>query len=192
MKFNLIFAVCKIDECDEYLFSRDNDIPWNCKDDLKHFYNLTKGNIILMGSKTYESLKMPNGFTNRFNIVLTSNTNKYSHIVNDNIIFLDSLDKSLCFINNQSILNTFSRFESIHNETFIIGGLNLFNQILYEKKYLNLINNVYQSIIINTFENKHYDNNQYIPKDWKLILNKQFFIKVKNNYDNFRVIKYLN
>ena len=43
---------------------------WDCKPDLKHFKELTTGNIVIMGRKTYESIGRP--LPNRRNIVVTS------------------------------------------------------------------------------------------------------------------------
>tara|TARA_R110002153_G_scaffold147385_1_gene298609 strand:+ start:162 stop:566 length:405 start_codon:yes stop_codon:yes gene_type:complete len=35
---------------------KDNKLPWNCKEDLKHFKNLTMGCKLLVGRTTYESM----------------------------------------------------------------------------------------------------------------------------------------
>jgi dihydrofolate reductase len=38
---------------------RDNRLPWHCPEDLTHFKNTTKGGIIIMGRKTFESIGRP-------------------------------------------------------------------------------------------------------------------------------------
>lgn len=49
---------------------------FDCKEDLKRFAKHTKGNIVVMGSKTYESLN--NALPNRINIVITNHPERYS------------------------------------------------------------------------------------------------------------------
>ena len=46
--------------------------PWKLPDDLRHCDELTKGHIVVMGRKTYESLPIK-PLPNRINIVLTKN-----------------------------------------------------------------------------------------------------------------------
>ena len=50
-------------------------IPWNIKGEQKQFRELTTGNIIIMGRKTFEDIGRP--LPNRINIVI-SNTKEYS------------------------------------------------------------------------------------------------------------------
>ena len=44
-------------------------LPWHYSADLKHFKNLTTGNAVAMGRRTWETLKRP--LPNRLNIVLS-------------------------------------------------------------------------------------------------------------------------
>ncbi len=48
------------------------DMPWHLPDDLKHFMQATLGGVVVMGRKTFESLKGP--LPRRRNIVITRNT----------------------------------------------------------------------------------------------------------------------
>ncbi len=48
------------------------DIPWSLPEDLKHFRATTKGNSVVMGRRTYESIGHPLPF--RSNIVVTRQT----------------------------------------------------------------------------------------------------------------------
>ena len=50
----------------------DGDIPWSLPEDLKHFRATTKGNSVVMGRRTYESIGHPLPF--RSNIVVTRQT----------------------------------------------------------------------------------------------------------------------
>lgn len=49
------------------------DLPWRLPADLKHFKNVTSGHYVIMGRKTFESLKNP--LPGRTHIVISSNTN---------------------------------------------------------------------------------------------------------------------
>jgi dihydrofolate reductase len=47
-------------------------LPWpHCKEDLQHFKNLTDGQIVIMGRKTYDDPKMPKPLPNRTTYVIT-------------------------------------------------------------------------------------------------------------------------
>jgi dihydrofolate reductase len=51
------------------VIGQGNKIPWHLPDDFKWFKKLTTGNIVVMGRKTFESLKGP--LPNRKNLILT-------------------------------------------------------------------------------------------------------------------------
>jgi dihydrofolate reductase len=51
------------------VIGRDNGMPWQLPDDLKHFKALTLGKPVLMGRKTFDSIGKP--LPGRTNLVLT-------------------------------------------------------------------------------------------------------------------------
>lgn len=53
------------------LIGNGPDIPWQMPADRRHFRNMTVGKPVVMGRKTFETLKRPLG--NRSNIILTRN-----------------------------------------------------------------------------------------------------------------------
>ncbi|HET9861703.1 MAG TPA: dihydrofolate reductase [Nocardioidaceae bacterium] len=57
---------------DNGVIGLDGDIPWSLPEDLKHFRATTKGNSVVMGRRTYESIGHPLPF--RSNIVVTRQT----------------------------------------------------------------------------------------------------------------------
>jgi len=65
MKLILIAALSR-----NRAIGKDGKIPWRIPEDLRRFKELTVGNIVLMGRKTYESLGNP--LPGRRNVVLTS------------------------------------------------------------------------------------------------------------------------
>ena len=55
------------------LIGRNNDLPWSLPEDLNYFKRTTTGKTVVMGRKTYESLKRL--LPQRKNIILTRNEN---------------------------------------------------------------------------------------------------------------------
>jgi dihydrofolate reductase len=53
------------------VIGREGRIPWHLPDDLQHFKHITTGHTVVMGRKTYESIRHP--LSERRNIVLTHN-----------------------------------------------------------------------------------------------------------------------
>ncbi len=51
------------------VIGRDNSLPWRLPEDMRHFMNVTMGKPVLMGRKTFESMK--SALPGRTNIVLT-------------------------------------------------------------------------------------------------------------------------
>jgi len=79
--------------------SKNGTIPWKSSIDMKHFYNITHGNIVIMGKNTFFSLPEKNRpLKNRLNIVLTKNPENYIHFN----------DKNLIFTNNNNIIENIS------------------------------------------------------------------------------------
>ena len=63
-KLSLIVAVAE-----NGVIGRDGDLPWRMSSDLKTFRRLTMGKPVIMGRKTFETLKKP--LDGRMNIVIT-------------------------------------------------------------------------------------------------------------------------
>ncbi|MDW3211057.1 MAG: dihydrofolate reductase [Reichenbachiella sp.] len=67
MKISLIAAMSK-----NRVIGINNDLPWHLPDDMKYFMETTKGHVVIMGRKNFDSL--PPKFKplpNRTNVVLT-------------------------------------------------------------------------------------------------------------------------
>ena len=102
----------------------DNKIPWKCPEDLKHFKKLTNNCIVIMGSKTFESLKCE-PLTNRYNIVLTSEPERYKHI--------EETHGNVSFFSSYKIIEQFvASILSIYDGVFILGGLSVYKHFLSE------------------------------------------------------------
>jgi dihydrofolate reductase len=129
-------AIIAIDE--EYGLAKDGKIPWKNKEDMKFFKDKTINNIVVMGSKTLETLPNQLPLKNRYNIVLTNNKNnlseKYSSY--DNIIFY----------NYEELINYIDSIDTDTDKTiYVIGGKQIYDLLIpmCSKIWLSVIPNDY-------------------------------------------------
>ena len=101
-----------------------NTLIWHLPEDLKRFKQLTTGNAIVMGRKTYESIGGP--LPNRRNIIITRNSD-YSV---DGCEVVNSLEEA---------------FLLTGDDCFVIGGGEIYKQALdkSDRIYLTLIDKEY-------------------------------------------------
>lgn len=85
-------------------------IGWNVPEDMAHFRRVTAGHIVIMGRKTFDSLKAP--LSDRINIVLTRSFDCRNISDNAQVIYT-GLDGLFCAID---------RVKTISNKVFVIGG----------------------------------------------------------------------
>lgn len=116
MKYELITAVSK-----NGIIGRGNDIPWYIPEDMSRFYKLTKGHILIMGRKTYESL--PKGpLKNRVHIIIT-NQLKISSYENPDIFYCSMETVTSVVIALQKMK---------HRRVFVIGGSDIY-KLFFDK-----------------------------------------------------------
>lgn len=96
----------------------DGRLPWKIPYDMKRFKELTTGNIVVMGFKTFQSLNRLNGLPDRQNIVLTHKP--YSEVRDQIGLDVDVIG-SLDYIKRGSV---------DLRDTFIIGGASVYAQAL--------------------------------------------------------------
>ena len=97
-------------------------IPWNIKGEQKRFRELTTGNVVIMGRRSYEEIGKP--LPNRTTIVV-SNTKNYN---GENCFTAKSLEEAIKMAGDRNI--------------FISGGARLYEEALpiVEKMYITEIN----------------------------------------------------
>ena len=131
------------------LIGREGDLPWRIPEDLKKFKEITSGNIVIMGRKTYESIGKP--LPNRINMVITRNKDYKPEGVFVFSSIKDALRKASVF----------------HKEIFFIGGQSIYNEIL------DKVDTMYISHI-----NEEYEGDAYFPEvdfsSWKKDLVEEF------------------
>ena len=101
---------------------KNNQLLWHLPADLKHFKDITTGNTIIMGRKTYDSIGKP--LPNRRNIVITRNTGA----VIPGVEIVHNLTDAFALCAGTA-------------EVFVIGGAEIYNQALdyCHKIYLTVV-----------------------------------------------------
>lgn len=102
----------------------NNQLPWRLSTDLKYFKSTTLGKPIVMGRKTFESLRKP--LPGRPNIVITRQTDFQP----DGVYVVSSIDEAI------GKANTFEG-----DELFVTGGSQIFEQAwhLVDRIYLTRV-----------------------------------------------------
>lgn len=135
-----------------------NELPWHLPNDFKYFKNKTWGMPVIMGRKSYESLKK--SLPGRINIVVTKKANWHP----DDVFVVNDIDDAIE-----------KAKESDAREIFIIGGGEIFKQTI------NIVSKIYLTRVHATV-----DGDTFYPeldkKKWKLIDQQSFPADEKNNY----------
>lgn len=126
----------------------DGRLPWHIPEDLQHFRKITKGNTVIMGRNTYESIGKP--LPKRNNIVISSTLQEQP-----GLIICRTLEESL------------EKANELKAEQFIIGGAKLYQQTLPIANRLLI-----------SYVDKNYSGDIYFPKidfaDWDKIREERF------------------
>ena len=102
-------------------------LPWHIPEDLKFFKSKTRGKILVMGRKTFQSLKTP--LPHRLHIVVTRKPSGLS--VPKGVYLCTSLEAAYRLCEKQDV--------SLYGqEVFITGGGEVYRQSLYKVKWIYL------------------------------------------------------
>lgn len=117
----------------------EGGLPWSIPEDMKFFRDTTKGHIMIMGRKTFDSF---NGRTlpNRYHIVISRQA--------DSLKFTDSPTSPVAFVKSidEAIEHARPHTAEWGDEVFIIGGGEIYKQSLNrtDKIYLSLVDREFQ------------------------------------------------
>lgn len=134
-EFNIIVA-CDINNG----IGKENKLPWNNKDDLLYFSNITKGdnhNCIIMGKNTWDSI------------------NRKPLPKRDNLILSRTLKDNNCFDSIDNLIHHTKKMN--YTNKWIIGGGNIYNQFITHK-------NIHIKFIYLTRINENYNCDVFFPK----------------------------
>lgn len=100
------------------VIGKDGQIPWKIKGEQKQFKELTTGNVVIMGRKSYEEIGHP--LPNRENIIVSSSKN----FEGENLVTVHSLKEALELAGEQDV--------------YIAGGYGLFKEAIdiVDKMYI--------------------------------------------------------
>jgi dihydrofolate reductase len=115
------------------VIGKDNKLPWHIPEDLKFFKRITKGKIMIMGRKTFESL--PGQLPDRYHIVISRNT-----FVSD--------EPDVCFVRSiEEALKKAAKLVSDYDpEVCIVGGGEIYKQTM------GIVDKIYLTVIGQDFE----------------------------------------
>ena len=138
-----------------------NSLIWHLPADLKRFKELTTGNPIVMGRKTYESIGRP--LPNRRNIIITRDV-KYDV---EGCEVVNSLEEALMICNNNC---------------FIIGGGEIY------KQSMSIADQIYLTLVHEDFEGD--TEFPEIGSEWKMVTSQDFEPDEKNKH-KYSFIEYM-
>lgn len=104
---------------------KDNDIPWDCKTDMKFFKRATIGNVVIMGRKTFESMKSKPLY-NRVNIVISKTIGQES--VPEGVIVVTNYIDAITTARLVD-LSAYDR-NTVDEHIFIIGGVQIYEHFI--------------------------------------------------------------
>ena len=135
-----------------------NNLPWHLPDDFAYFKNKTWGMPVIMGRKSYESLKK--ALPGRVNIVITNKKDWHP----EDVVVVDNIDSAIK-----------KAEEADTKEIFIIGGGEVFRQTM------SMVSRIYLTRVHAVIEGDTYypEINKSL---WKLVSEQSFPADEKNNY----------
>ena len=123
------------------VIGKNGEIPWKIKGEQKQFKELTTGNAVIMGRKSYEEIGRP--LPNRKNIIV-SRTKKFE---GENLVTVESLQEAIAISDNESV--------------FIAGGYRLFEEAIpfVDKMYITEVDIVVEEgdVFFPEFDKKEFD-----------------------------------
>jgi dihydrofolate reductase len=108
------------------VIGKDNKLPWELPEDLKHFMQTTKGHTVVMGRKTFESLSFT-PLTKRTNIVVSS-----LEVETSNKLFVNGVDgttKLYQCTDIEDVISVAVGLTHVDNDIFIIGGSSIYDAL---------------------------------------------------------------
>lgn len=142
----MIAAIAAIDE--RFGIGYDGQLLAHIPEDMRHFKELTSGNAVIMGRKTWDSLPQK-PLPNRENIVITSHPHEAEQF---DVVFWNMEE-------------TLEWLENTQKDVFIIGGSSIYEQFLpyCDTLYITLIHKQFELVdswfpTIDLEEEWHIDN----------------------------------
>jgi len=126
------------------VIGNENKMPWHIPKELAYFKEKTIGKAIIMGRNTFEAIGR--SLPGRLNIVITRNT---EYIAPEGVTVVHSIQKAIEIA------------EDYHEEVMIIGGEQIFKEVL-----------PYADVLYVTLIQHQYEGDTFFPEyeeDWELV-----------------------
>lgn len=107
------------------VIGKDNDLLWHYSEDLNYFKKRTTGKIMIMGRKTFESLKKP--LPKRFHIVVSRHNIDSEY---PNVKFVGSLSEAYRLAEKMTLSDEWPE------EVMIVGGGQIYKESLKDADFL--------------------------------------------------------
>ena len=166
MIISIISAIGKNNE-----IGKKNDLLWSLPEDMKHFRKVTTGHPVVMGQKTFESLKRDeNGkqvgrtLPNRRNIILTQE--ETFNVPNTEV--MRSIDE---------LMNLLQKTTNENEEIFIIGGGSI------SKAMIDKADKLYITHVNETFPDAEIFFPEINENKWQKIKSEKYLKDNLNKYD---------
>jgi dihydrofolate reductase len=101
------------------VIGKNGKIPWHLPEDMKHFRELTTGNVVVMGRRTYEEIGHP--LPNRINYLISSTI----CVEEETCRTVTSLTEAIKLAQSEIISSG-----KMHRDIFICGGRRLYEEAL--------------------------------------------------------------
>jgi len=110
------------------VIGKDNKLPWDIPEEMKQFRAFTKGQAVIMGRRTFESIGSK-PLPNRNNIVISSSLQEQEGV-------------DVC----RSIEEGIEKAKSYGNDIFMLGGSTIYKQSFQyaDKMYLSFVKKEYE------------------------------------------------
>ncbi len=140
---------------------KDNAIPWDIPEDMKRMREITKGKVLIMGRKTWESIpEQRQPLPQRTNVVITRDQN---YPLPSGAERFDSVSQAIAAHKNEEIIG--------------FGGQRIFEEMINLADVLDL------TLVDQNIENCHAFFPVIDPKVWK--------IAKEEKHDGFSFVKYI-
>jgi dihydrofolate reductase len=107
------------------VIGKDNDLLWHYSEDLNYFKKRTSGKIMIMGRRTFESLKKP--LPKRFHIVVTRQVVDSPY---ENVKYVGSLSEAYSLAEKMTLSDQWPE------EVMIVGGGQIYKETLKDVDFL--------------------------------------------------------
>ena len=162
----LIVAVSK-----NYVIGNKGKIPWNIKGEQKRFKELTTGNVVIMGRRSFEEIEKP--LKDRDTIVISTSKN----FDFENCTTASSLEEAIDLSVNRDIF--IAGGERIYKEAMDLVDIIYVTEVDIELEGDTFFQRIDEDIFVKTFEEEHYGEINYKYVTYKR--KKYLLEKNKNN-----------